>query len=192
MPSHMNPFPSIRLLAVACAGALASCANQPAPTKVPASASAHSDTSVSGRLFQEVNSYRRSQGATELRRHAGLERLAQAHSEYLRQHRGTFTLNGRNVSHFGFEGRALIARERYQMENISENVAAANPSGGNLTSVIISLWKGSKDHHENMLDDWTCTGVGVVVDSDGMVFATQLFSTVTNSQMSVRERFNRF
>jgi hypothetical protein len=43
-----------------------------------------------------------------------------------------------------------------------------------------------------MLDDWTQTGIGVVVDSDGMVFATEIFSTVSNSQMSVRERFNRF
>ena len=45
--------------------------------------------------------------------------------------------------------------------------------------MLIELWKDSKDHHKNMLDDWTHTGIGVVVDSDGMVFATQIFSTVS-------------
>jgi uncharacterized protein YkwD len=181
-----------RILVVAVAGALASCASPPEPTKMPVSASIRPDSSLTSRLHQEINSYRRSQGRPELQRHAGLERLAQEHCEYLRKHRGTFKLNGRNVSHFGFEGRALIARERYQMENISENVAAANHPGANMSNVILNLWKNSKDHHKNMLDDWTCTGVGVVVDSDGMVFATQLFSTVSMSQMSSRERFNRF
>ena len=188
----MKTEPYTRILAVVCAGALASCANSPESTKMPVSASIRPDSSVTSRLFQEVNSYRRSQGAKDLQRHAGLDRLAQEHCEYLRKNRGTFKLSGQNVSHIGFDGRALVARQRYQMENVSENVAAANHPGSNMTSVLMSLWKGSKDHHKNMLDDWTQTGIGVVVDSDGMVFATEIFSTVSNSQMSVRERFNRF
>lgn len=192
MLSRMKTHPYNRILALFCVGALASCANKPEPTRMPVSASLRPDNSAASRLFQEVNSYRRSQGKRELQRHAGLDRLAQAHSEYLRQHRGTFSLNGKNVSHYGFEGRALIARERFQMENISENVAAANIPGSNSNSAIVGLWKGSRDHHKNMVDDWTCSGIGVAVDSDGMVFATQLYSTVSNSQMSVRERFNRF
>jgi uncharacterized protein YkwD len=159
---------------------------------MPVSASFRPDSSESGRLFQEINSYRRSQGKTNLQRHTGLDRLAQAHSEYLRKHRGTFSLQGRNVSHFGFEGRALMARERFQMANVSENVAATSKVGGSSSQRFLSLWKGSKDHHKNLLDDWTHSGIGVVVDSDGMVFATQLFSTVNSSQMTMRERFNRF
>jgi len=188
----MKTHPITQLLLLASAFAMASCANQPPPTKMPVSASMHPDTSVSSRLFQEINDYRHSKGAKELQRHAGLERLAQEHSEYLRQHRGTFTLNGKNVSHIGFEGRALIARERYNMFNVSENVAAANYPHANPTNVLIGLWKGSKDHHKNMLDSWTHSGIGVAVDSDGMVFATQIFATVSNSQTSSRERFNRF
>lgn len=188
----MKIQPSARLLAACLAGAMASCVNKPEPTKLQVSATLRPDSSVSSRVLQEVNSYRLSQGKQELQRHSGLDRLAQEHSEYLRKNRGSFTLNGRNVSHFGFEGRALVARERYNMENVSENVAAANHPGQSSPAVLLSLWKGSKDHHKNMLDDWTCTGVGVVVDSDGMVFATQLFSTVSSSQLSVRERFNRF
>ena len=192
--SHMKTRPYTRILAVAFTVALASCASppQPATTRMPVSASLRPDSSITGRLHQEVNAYRRSQGETTLQRHAGLDSLAQAHCEYLRQHRGTFSLNGKNVSHFGFEGRSLMARERYQMASVSENVAASSKVPGSSTQRIVALWKGSKDHHKNMLDDWTHTGVGVVVDSDGMVFATQLFSTENLSQMSVRERFNRF
>jgi uncharacterized protein YkwD len=155
--------------------------------------SARPDASVSSHVYQEVNSYRRSQGGSELQRHAGLDRLARAHSEYLRKHRGTFSLSGKNVSHFGFEGRALAARELYKMENVSENVAACQQtSSSQAPSMLVGLWKGSRDHHKNMCDSWTHTGVGVVVDSDGMVFATQLFSTVNNSPSSNRERFTRF
>lgn len=180
------------LLAIASAIALASCANTPQSTRLPVSATVSPQKSPSGSLFNEVNAYRRSQGKPELQRHSGLDRLAQEHCEYLRRNRGSFKLNGQNVSHFGFEGRALVARERYQMENVSENVAAANSPGAATNSTMVSLWKSSRDHHKNMLDSWTHSGMGVVVDSDGMVFATQLFSTVTMSQMSVRERFNRF
>ena len=181
-----------RALVVACAGALASCASPPQPTKLPVSSSFRPGNSVSERLFQEVNSYRRSQGEQEVQRHPGLDRLAQEHCEYLRHKRGSFDLNGRNVSHIGFDGRALVARERYQMDSISENVAAANHPGSQMTTVLLDLWKGSKNHHKNMLDDWTYSGMGVVVDADGMVFATQLFATASMSQMSTRERFNRF
>lgn len=183
-----------RVIAVLGAVALASCSHQPPPEtqKIPVSATLRPDRSVSGRVFDEVNAYRSSQGARPLQRHAGLDRLAQQHCEYLRKHRGTFELSGRNVSHFGFEGRCLAARQMYQMENISENVAAANHPGGAPAKVLVGLWKGSKDHHKNMLDDWTHSGIGVVIDSDGTVFSTQLFSTVSYSQMMTRERFNRF
>lgn len=188
----MKTQPPKLIFAAIGALALASCTNPPSPTKISVSAPLRPDTSVSGRLFQEINAYRRSSGAKDLQRHSGLDRLAQEHSEYLRKNRGTFTLSGRNVSHIGFEGRALIARERYQMENVSENVAAASHPGTNPAPIIINLWKGSKDHHKNMIDSWTHSGIGVAVDSDGMVFATQLFATVSQSQMSTRDRFNRF
>lgn len=181
-----------RLIGVFGAALLASCATPPESTRMPVSASFQPDNSTSSRVFTEINSYRRSQGARELQRHPGLDRLAQEHCEYLRKHRGTFSLSGRNVSHFGFEGRALAARTLYQMENVSENVAAAYNPGMNASTALVNLWKGSKDHHKNLCDDWTHTGIGIVKDADGMVFATQLFSTVSYSQMSTRERFTSF
>ncbi|MEO8617395.1 MAG: CAP domain-containing protein [Luteolibacter sp.] len=188
----MKTYTYLKVITVACAGALASCATQPQTRKMPVSASLRPDTSLSARIFQEVNSYRRSHGVSDVQRHAGLDRLAQEHCEYLRQHHGEFQLYGKNVSHFGFEGRALMAREAYQMENVSENVAAANHPGSNSAAIIVELWAASKDHEYNMRGAWTQSGIGVVVDSDGTVYATQLFATVTNSQMTIRERFNHF
>lgn len=180
------------IMAAVCAGALGSCAARPTATKVLVSKSLEATGSSPARLLQEVNSYRRSRGIHELQRHAGLDHLAQQHCEYLRQHRGSFTLNGKNVSHMGFEGRALVARERHRISNISENVAAANHGGVNPAPILLGLWKTSKGHHQNLLNSWTHTGVGVVTDADGMVFATELFATVTSSQMTMRNRFNKF
>jgi uncharacterized protein YkwD len=188
----MKTYSYLKVITVACVGALASCATTPQTTRMPVSASLRPDTSLSGRVLAEVNSYRRSLGKSDLQRHPGLDRLAQDHCEYLRQHRGTFGIYGKNVSHFGFEGRALLARERYQMMSVSENVASTSNPGANPAPVLVKLWIGSKDHEYNMRSEWTHTGIGVVKDSDGTIFATQIFSTVSNSQMTTRDRFNRF
>lgn len=189
----MKTHPYTQIFAVLCTIALASCATPPEPTRIPVSVSARPTGSVSNRLFQEVNSYRRSRGSTELQRHSGLDRLAQAHCEFLRKNRGSFTLHGKNVSHTGFEGRSLIAQQRYQMYSVSENVAATSKVSGSTTQRLVDLWKNSRGHHKNMTDRWTHTGVGVVVDSDGMVFATQIFAMEgLPMQMTTRERFNRF
>ncbi len=177
--------------AVACMIALASCAQPPATTSVPMSATGPPDSSLSARVFQEVNSYRRSHGARDLPRHPGLDRLAQEHCEFLRQNRGKFGLYGKNVSHFGFEGRTLAARERYRMQNLGENVVAANSSGSGTASMLVQQWAASKSHAYNMRSSWTHSGIGVVVDDDGMVFSTQLFGVISNSQMDLTDRFRR-
>lgn len=186
----MKTYPYMKVIAVACMGALASCAPPPQTQKMSVSASPRPSASLSGQVLQEVNSYRRSHGKSELQRHAGLDRLAQEHCEYLRKNRGTFGLNGSNVSHYGFESRAVTARERDQMSAVSENVAAAKYPGKNMGPVLVKLWSESKGHDANMRNSWTHTGVGVVVDGDGTVFATQLFGCLNQSQLATRNRFN--
>jgi len=187
MKTQYNP-----LLGLFCAIALASCADKSQPDNMPVSGPVRPANPIADHLFQEVNTYRRSQGAKELQRHAGLDRLAQDHCEYLRQHRGSFSLAGGNISHMGSDGRATLARERYNMVNVGENVAAANHAGNTPVPSLMSLFKTSSQQNKNLLDKWTHTGVGIVVDSDGTVFATQIFSTVSYSQLSNRERFNHF
>jgi uncharacterized protein YkwD len=188
----MKTYPYLKVTVVACIGAFASCAPPPETQRLPVSGSLRPDSSLTGRIHSEVTSYRRSRGASELQRHAGLDRLAQEHCEYLRRNKGSFGLYGKNVSHFGFEGRAIVARERYQMMSISENVAATFNAAGHPAPAIVSLWINSKDHEYNMRSRWTHTGIGAVTDSDGTVFATQLFSTISYSQLTTRNRFSSF
>ncbi|MEI8038835.1 MAG: CAP domain-containing protein [Verrucomicrobiota bacterium] len=185
---HMNANLTSSLLAMLCAGSPVVCANPAQSIQVPVAVSQRSHAALSTQVFDAVNAYRHSVGATELQRHAGLDRLAQQHCEYLRQHRGTFTLRGKNVSHIGFEGRAMYARAYYQMDNISENAAAVEHAGANPGPTLVTLWKASKDHQHAMVDSWTHSGLGLVVDSDGMLFAVQLFATVNPSLI----RNNRF
>ncbi|MEX1114107.1 MAG: CAP domain-containing protein [Akkermansiaceae bacterium] len=189
----MKTYPTSKVILVACVGALASCAPKPETQRLPVSASLRPDSSLSEQVLREVNSYRRSHGASQLQRHAGLDRLAREHSEYLRKNRGTFGLYGKNVSHIGFDGRALAARTNYQMENLSENVAAASDAGPNNAKNLLRVWRDSKAHDSNMRSTWNYTGIGIIIDSDGTIFATQLFASMPNSQVgSLRERFNRF
>ena len=150
---------------------------------------------LSGQVFQDVNAYRRSHGAKDLQRHAGLDRLAQQHCEYLRKNRGTFDLYGKNVSHNGSEGRALVAMKSLKMLNSSENVASTmrGDSDALTAGFLVTLWQKSSDHDYAMRDPaWTHTGVGTVVDTDDRVFATQLFGTMNLSQLSTRDRFSGF
>jgi len=189
----MKKYITSKAILVACAAAtLASCVSQPDKTKLPVSATFSPDNSLSGQVLKEVNAYRRQIGVNELQRHAGLDRLAQEHCEYLRANRGKFGVYGKNVSHMGFEGRSLVARERYNMMSISENVAAANNPGKDFAPALIKLWSESKDHNYNMRSKWTHTGIGVVIDDDGTVFSTELFATMNYSQLTMRNRFTSF
>ncbi|MEN9974633.1 MAG: hypothetical protein RLZZ282_639 [Verrucomicrobiota bacterium] len=190
--TRMKIHPYVKMLALVGSCALVSCATQPQTAKVPVSKLLGPSTSLTTQVFQRVNDYRRTKGTTQLQRHSGLDGLAQQHCEYLRQHRGSFSLSGKNVSHIGFDGRALAAQRLYRIENLSENVAALDKPGSQPAPALIRAWIGSKDHHKNMLENWTHAGVGLVVDSDGMVFATALFATVSYSQSTERDRFNRF
>lgn len=185
----MNTKTILKVILIAGVGALASCAPQPETARMPVSATSRPDSSLSGRVFQAVNTYRRDHGAASLQRDPGLDRLAQEHCEYLRSHQGG---SGIKISHAGFNGRARIARERYQFQSVAENVAAANYPGKNPVPVLVGVWAASRDHESNMRKKWTHTGVGVVVDRNGTVYSTQLFGTMGNFEMTPRDRFNSY
>lgn len=163
--------------------AITSCSsNNPPATPLP-----YSDNSTSQGVYNDVNAYRAKLGLSPIKRHEGLDRLAKAHSEFLRQNRGKFNLskNG-NVSHIGYDGRAATARVKYDISDLHENVASG-PKG----TSIANLWILSPKHESTMRSNWSYTGVGVVVDSDGMIFATQLFGNTGPTEMMYRQRFGR-
>lgn len=182
-----------RILPAIAAIGLSSCADQAGIDRqnVPT----RGTSSLSSKLVEDVNAYRRAKGSRSLQRHQGLDHLAQKHCEYLRRNRGTFDLYGKNVSHDGAHGRHLIAIQNLNMLNSAENVASIqkSPTDAQTSQSIVKMWGKSKNHDFGMRgDSWTHTGVGVSIDADGQVFATQIFGTMNLSHLSTRERFNRF
>lgn len=165
-----------------------------APTKAKVSAHSH-DQVLASCVFDQVNGYREIKGADPLKEHPGLNKLAIKHSEYMCKNRGRFNLYGKNVTHMGSEGRSLTAMRIYSFGSFSENVASARKAVSDSASAsnLVKLWKNSPKHEAAMAErEYTHTGVGIVTDSDGTIFATQLFGTLNTSQLSTRERFNSF
>jgi len=176
-----------RILAVLAGFAvlpLTSCG--PLMTTSPVQISNSERTSASS-LLKQVNAYRSSKGLAPLTRHPGLDSMAQQHAEYLMRNRADF-LAGRG-SHYGFQGRAALARHKYNIMALGEN-AAYSPRGGSL----VQIWINSRAHERAMRGKWTLTGVGLAIDRDGMMFATQIFGTppAVNSQMALRNRFGMY
>ena len=153
------------------------------------------DHVLASQVFDQVNNYRKSKGSGPLLGHPALNRMAEQHSEYMRENRGKFNLDGKNISHMGSEGRALAAMRMYHFTSTSENVAATPKASSVPQSAanLVTLWVHSPDHEAAMKNpEYTHTGVGIVTDSDGTIFATQLFGTLTNSPMNDRMRYNGF
>lgn len=176
------------MFAVALAGVLASCSAPPSTiNRIPVSSSLGREATLSDRVFAEVNSYRASKGKVALQRHAGLDRLAQQHCDYLVKNGGNYSLHGKHVSHVGFEGRALTARHSHKIMSFGENVVA---STNHSPKHLINLWAGSNGHEQNMRNDWSCTGVATAVNAQGMVISTQVFgSAPSTSHRGMAERF---
>ncbi|MCW1885734.1 CAP domain-containing protein [Luteolibacter flavescens] len=153
-----------------------------------------SDGSLAGTIHSQVNSYRQSKGREVLQRHAGLDRMAQQHSEFMRRNRGKFSGKNAaaNISHYGFEERALNAQRTMKMSNVAENIATCSGSHSSAANTLVGAWKNSSSHDKNMRGKWSTTGIGVVVDKDGTVFATQLFATESHSHMALTDRMRQF
>ncbi|MDB6077253.1 MAG: uncharacterized protein JWO82_1000 [Akkermansiaceae bacterium] len=183
----------ISVAAAGCAILMASCAPKLTTTSTRMSTSStatHADSSLAGTVYAKVNDYRGSIGRKPIERLSALDRMAQNHSEFMLANRGKFSLGGnKNVSHYGFEERALYAQRAMNMQNVAENVVW---SGRGDIGQMLSAWKSSPGHDFNMRGEWNATGVGVAVDKDGSVFATQIFATKNTSLMTMRERLTQY
>jgi len=185
----MRTYLPICLLIIPLIVAVAACS---APQKLQV-AGTIADGSIASIVTEDVNRYRLRHGAKSLARHRGLDKLAAAHSRYMMDHRGSFTLYGRNVSHMGSDARWTIAKKVYNFTSMSENVASTPRIGSDqrTADIIVRLWEKSSDHDYAMRHNgWTHTGVGVVVADDGMVFATQLFAYGGEFHDHSRNRFD--
>lgn len=177
---------------------LASCASDLDTTRVPVSASAAtpsgsavSSKSVTDRLERALNDYRASVGQQPIARHPGLDALAREHCEFMARNRGKFTLGSENISHYGFEERALLAKRRFQMGNVAENVAGGFIKG-DIASQLANAWASSSKHVYNLKQKWHATGIGVYIAPDGYVYATQIFATKGQSRVAFYDHLRDF
>jgi uncharacterized protein YkwD len=160
-------------------------------TSVPMSSGspAKGDGNLESKLHSQVNSHRGALGKAALPRHAGLDRLAQQHSEFMMRNRDK--IQG-GLTHYGFEERALAAQRLMGMNNVAENIATCSGSFANPATTLVGAWKNSSGHAKNMKGGWDVTGLGVAVAPDGKVFATQLFASRSQSHLTLTDRMRQF
>lgn len=127
---------------------------------------------LSNQLFIAVNNYRQDRNKLELRRDVGLDRLAREHAEFLLHNRGTYGPKGSDANHLGFGRRAEKAQFTLGFGRVAENVVCCR-SGSAAT--LVRLWSESKSHEQTMRAPYQYTGIGTVVDRDGMVFSVEMF-----------------
>lgn len=155
--------------------ALNSCSSSPWPAPSPKPSAKALD--LSNQVFSRVNRYRINKHLPALKRHEGLDQLALAHCQFLVKKRGSSWVHGKNVNHIGAEWRASSARKCYLMQSYGENVAAILPGNNDRSKHLLLMWKTSYYHNQAMLGDWTHSGISILIDDDGEIFATQIFTS---------------
>lgn len=118
-------------------------------------------------VLARINAYRAERGRAPLKRHTGLQVLAEGHAEEM--------MARRKLSHDGFERRAQAGSERLGLDWMAENVVwGTGGSQGELADRIVQSWIDSRGHRKNLLRDNEYTGVAVARGADGSYWAAQL------------------
>ncbi len=115
-----------------------------------------------------IDAYRDDQGLSALETDPLLGELARAHSE---------DMLGGDVpfSHDGFDTRAGEMQDAGYVsasENVAVNAGFDDPVG-----IAVQGWLESEGHHDNIVGDWSHTGVGIATDGEQFYF-TQLFGSL--------------
>jgi uncharacterized protein YkwD len=120
-------------------------------------------------VLSEINRIRARHGLSQLRLNDQLCAIARSHSSNMAQYG--------YLSHTDSFGRDLTRRLGGRIAapyHAAENIARKNFP--NSARVAVRGWSQSPDHLKNILDDsFAETGIGVVVNSRGLVFFTQIF-----------------
>lgn len=114
-------------------------------------------------VLQLVNNYRTSKGLKALVMDEYMRQLCREHSQNMAN--GTV-----GFGHAGFDERTDLIWAKIAMGGIAENVAY-NYSGA---QQALEQWQNSSGHNQNMLGDYTLTGVGIAFDGSTYYY-TQMF-----------------
>ena len=147
-------------------------------TKQPVVSSSR-ESRLADAIHNEVNRHRVSKGLKKLEIHRGLTKLAQSHSNYMRDNAGKFSVESDTglITHYGFEAREVYVKRKYRIMSLSENVLASwrLGQGVDLAPKMLKSWLDSPNHRHNIESKWALTGMAVSFDNNGKVFVTQLF-----------------
>jgi uncharacterized protein YkwD len=137
----------------------------------------NSEERLAAEIHKEVNRYRVSQGLSPLKEHRGLTKLANKHSNFMRNNAGKFEIEGRLITHYGIDGRRVLARKKYDIDSIGENVIASRNMGQGmgLAKTMVQGWISSPNHKHNLDSKWSNSGLAVCFDDNGRTFVTHLF-----------------
>lgn len=128
-----------------------------------------------GQIFAQINELRTAEGLSALVLDTNLSVLALVHNDYM----ATANLGSSEIiiSHDNFEDRAETVFS-YGYTSVGENVAAERGySSSEVSNYFVNAWNASEPHQENILGDFTHTGISVYVDtSSEIVYATQIFA----------------
>jgi len=110
-----------------------------------------------------VNAFRVQNGLGELTFDLDVSEVAKEHSVQM--------LSEKSASHKRFDVRHLKIEDMTAAEVTGENVA----KGFKTADGVVHAWIESKNHYDNLVNDYTHTGIGVVKGDDGEAYYTQIF-----------------
>jgi uncharacterized protein YkwD len=121
------------------------------------------------RVVDMTNSERAKYGLKLLKSWTALASRARKHSTDMAAGRASF-------SHDGFHERAQeILATSSRIASVGENIAYSYGITDPLTCAVQG-WMRSAGHRENILGDYTETGVGIAFSRDGKCFLNQMFA----------------
>ncbi|GHC50817.1 CAP domain-containing protein [Roseibacillus persicicus] len=172
---------------VACSCSSSNVAVKQTETESSSLRASNSEERLALEIHNEVNRYRTGKGLSSLKFHAGLGRMSKKHSDYMRDNAGSFSVDGRLISHYGFDGRRTLADRKYRIESLSENVIASFDmgQGTDLAAKMVRGWLNSPNHKANLDSKWEQTGIGVSFDKEGRAFVTQTFGSDPSQVLTV-------
>lgn len=118
-------------------------------------------------VHQQVNQYRASLALPPLSLDDRISQQARLHSQQMASGRVTF-------SHEGFAQRIEAIASTIPYRSAAENVAY-NQGHADPVKVAVEGWINSPGHQENMAGNFNLTGIGVVKNSAGEYYFTQIF-----------------
>ncbi|MCC5641980.1 CAP domain-containing protein [Nostoc sp. CHAB 5824] len=146
------------------------------PTLTPKSSHVLSDTvqiaqssnntaALKQSIFNQINNYRVSQGLAKLTSNSAIDNQARIHSQDMANGTAPF-------GHTGFSQRVKAVGIPYSLagENVAYNQGYSDPA-----KIAVQGWLKSPGHLANIRGNFNKTGIGVVSNSNGEIYFTQIF-----------------